>query len=67
MNAIYVWIIGRLVSKPEFPPLIIKLCYFQDTQTSTPHFAPTHPFFLLAMADHLIAAFFYSTTTNDFA
>jgi hypothetical protein len=27
MNAIHVWVIGRLVGKPEFPPLMIKFCY----------------------------------------
>ena len=67
MNAIYVWVIGRLVGKPEFPPLIIQLGHFQNTQTSASHFSPNHPFFLLAMTDHLIAAFFDSTATNDFA
>ncbi len=67
MNVIKVWIIGGLVGKSEFPPLIIQFCYFQNTQTSTSYFAPAHPLFFLAMANHLIAAFFYSTTANDFA
>ena len=30
MNTINVWIVGSLISKPEFSPLIIKLCYFQN-------------------------------------
>ena len=67
MNTINVWIVGSLISKPELPPLIIELCYFQDAQTFTPYFTPTHPLFLLAMADHLITALFYATTANDFA
>src|SRR5512139_965667 len=67
MNAITVRITGRLIGKPELPPLIIDLCYFQNAQTFTPSFTPAHPFFLLAVANHLITALFYSTTTNDFA
>ena len=66
MRAIYIWIIGGLVRKPEFPPLIVQLYYFQNTQTSTPYYTPTHPLFFLTIANHLITAFLYSTTPNQF-
>jgi hypothetical protein len=67
MNAINVRIIGSFISKPEIPPLIIELCYFQNAQTFTPYFTPAHSLFLLVMANHLITAIFYSAAANDFA